>query len=64
MNDSVSDHCFGRTETATLTSTVIDRDGDVTGSSSLELKLLDGKFGVLAGIRDTVTSTFATKQRM
>jgi hypothetical protein len=39
-----------------LTSAVFDGDGDIPRSGSLELELLDGEIGVLAGIRDTVTS--------
>ena len=38
------------------TSAVFDGDGDIPRSGSLELELLDGELGILAGIRDTVSS--------
>jgi hypothetical protein len=43
-------------EKETRTSAVFDGNGDIPRSGSLEFELLDGELGVLAGIRDTVSS--------
>jgi hypothetical protein len=45
-----------RSERERRTSAVLDGDGDIPRSGSLELELLDGEIGILAGIRDTVSS--------